>query len=428
MAKVVTSKLKICLVAIAVFCGALTAATGFAEANTPSPSALEIERSFDTAMAALDAGQPEAAIPILQGILATDPKLIRVRLELARAYFMAQQWARSREEFFRVLSGDLPEPVRKTVLSFIRQIDARRGFDWDLSIGLTTAGNNRNYDAEHPFPFGLGPDGEVIYVYSSRPVKQVPALRAEGSANFRYKLEALSGPKSTVLGYASLSASILEAEGRDYDDQLLRLRLGLRHLSQNTTLSFGPFVSGRRVRGEHYEDQYGLDAAFERRGLMGGSVYGRLSYAHVDSQFSSSLDGTLATAFVGFRRSVGGLTIVGGELNYERRRQDGLNGFGEGGYETLQLSAYSSFDIRNGWTIEPRVFVKHRLFLEVNPLYGEAPSSVSLGGALLVEKSDMFLPGGYTPYFMIDAERARSDIAAFSFRSVGVQIGVERRF
>ena len=65
--------------------------TDHAEANTPTATVVEIEQAFDYAMAALNAGQPRIAIPVLQAILADNPKLVRVRLELARAYFMAEQ-------------------------------------------------------------------------------------------------------------------------------------------------------------------------------------------------------------------------------------------------------------------------------------------------------------------------------------------------
>ena len=59
----------------------------------PAPlSQQQIEAQFLTALTALNSGRPEEAIPPLLSLLGQDPSLVRVRLELARAYFEAEQW------------------------------------------------------------------------------------------------------------------------------------------------------------------------------------------------------------------------------------------------------------------------------------------------------------------------------------------------
>ncbi|WP_299426732.1 porin family protein [uncultured Shimia sp.] len=425
MAKVLSTKPHFCLLALALLFAAAAMMPGQAQATTPPATVLEIERSFDQAMAALDAGQPEAAIPLLQDILALDPKLIRVRLELARAYFMAQQWARSREEFFRVLSGDLPEPVRKTVLSFIRQIDARRGFDWDLSIGFTTAGGSRTYDSDivnANTAFGVLP-----FSITRADEERLPAVTATGAMNFRRALGSNAAGTTTSLGFASLGFDLLEAEGRRYDSLQLRAKFGLRLLSEKTTASIAPFASTQWAAGDPYEDRFGIEAAFERRSLMGGSAYGGLSYAVVDNRANSAFDGRFMSALAGFRRSVGGRSIVGTELYYERRTADQM-WVGRQGYQSLKWSIYSSVDVGRGWTLSPRLYVRHRDVLEQHASWVNSADETGIGGSLRLEKTNTFLPGGYTPYFQIDAERMRSDVEAFNSRVLGIQIGVERRF
>lgn len=395
-------------------------------ARTQSPTraaaqAVEVEVAFDYAMAALQAGQPAHAIPVLQSILAQNPTLIRVRLELARAYFMAEQWARSRDEFFRVLSGDLPDPVRQAVLAFIRQIDARRGVDWDLNVALTTVGNSRAYDSEE---IDLLVGGIALPFTYSRPVERLPALQINGSVNFRHQVSGLSTAKRNVVAFTSLGFDLIDAEGNRYDDQTARLKFGLRMLYAKTTASIAPFLKARRVAGKHYEDQMGLEAAFERRSLLGGAGYGGLSFATVDNHIKSGLDGRRWTGLVGFRRSVGGRNIIGTELAFERRETDDRYQ----GFQSLTWSAYSSMDLRQGWTLRPRVFVRYKDFLSPSPAFVGNPNETSFGAALRVEKSDVFIAGSYTPYVQVDVERGVSDISAFSYRSVGLQIGLERRF
>ncbi|SMP25279.1 tetratricopeptide repeat protein [Shimia sagamensis] len=425
MAKALFQKFHVCLLSLTLLVGVTAVTSDQAEANTPPQSVLEVEQAFDYAMAALDAGRPEIAIPVLQNILAQDPKLIRVRLELARAYFMAKQWARSREEFFRVLSGDLPEPVRKTVLSFIRQIDARRGFDWDLSLGFTTAGGTRTYDSDivhADTAFGVLP-----FSITRGEEERVPALQATGAMNFRRELGGNANGTTNTLGFASLGFDLLEAEGRRYDTVQLRAKFGLRLLSEKTTASIGPFATTQWAAGEPYEDRFGLEAAFERRSLMGGSAYGGLSYATVDNRANSAFDGHFLSALAGFRRSVGGRSVVGSELYYERRTADQM-WVGRQGYQSLKWSVYSSVDVGSGWTLSPRLYVRHRDVLEQHASWVNNADETGIGGSLRVEKTNTFLPGGYTPYFQIDAERMKSDVEAFNSRVLGFQIGVERRF
>ena len=97
----------------------------------------QIENAFLQGLQLLEAGQPRKAVFLFRQILARDPNLPRVRLELARAYFMMQSWSESRAEFVSVLSGDIPLAAKKNILRFINAIDARRGFDWSAAIGIS---------------------------------------------------------------------------------------------------------------------------------------------------------------------------------------------------------------------------------------------------------------------------------------------------
>jgi hypothetical protein len=55
-------------------------------------------------------------------MLARDPTLIRARLELARALFMAREYDAARYHFEQVLASPLPDPVRVNVLAYLTAI------------------------------------------------------------------------------------------------------------------------------------------------------------------------------------------------------------------------------------------------------------------------------------------------------------------
>jgi len=191
-----------------------------------APQSEVIQASFERAMHDLLAGNPEDAIPLLRGILGRDPALVRVRLELARAYFKAREFEASRRQFQIVLSSpDIPPIVRENVLRFLRRIDEERGLQTNLSFALVApTGGGIRYDSDTvmlnlfgtPLPFTL-----------NRPNAPQIALQIEGSVRKQWSLESeVLGGNSTV--YLRGRALLQEAEGRAFDQQKVDAAAGLQ--------------------------------------------------------------------------------------------------------------------------------------------------------------------------------------------------------
>ncbi len=79
----------------------------------------------------------ERAIAVLRTLLIDEPGLVRVRLELARAFFYKGEDGLAREHFERVLAGNPPAPVVANVRRFLARIRARRR--WNLHMGFAVA-------------------------------------------------------------------------------------------------------------------------------------------------------------------------------------------------------------------------------------------------------------------------------------------------
>ena len=75
----------------------------------------------------------DEAIATLRAILVDRPELVRVRLELARAFFYKEEDSLARRHFERVLAGDVPDAVKANVQRFLSQIRARRR--WTAYLG-----------------------------------------------------------------------------------------------------------------------------------------------------------------------------------------------------------------------------------------------------------------------------------------------------
>ena len=72
-------------------------------------------------------------------MLIDQPGLVRIRLELARAFFYKGEDGLSQEHFERVLAGNPPDPVVANVRRFLSQIRARRR--WNMHLGFAVAPN-----------------------------------------------------------------------------------------------------------------------------------------------------------------------------------------------------------------------------------------------------------------------------------------------
>ena len=81
----------------------------------------------------------EGAIAAFRTMLIDKPGLVRVRLELARAFFYKGEDGLAREHFERVLAGNPPAPVVANVQRFLSQIRGRRR--WNMHVGFAVAPN-----------------------------------------------------------------------------------------------------------------------------------------------------------------------------------------------------------------------------------------------------------------------------------------------
>ena len=79
----------------------------------------------------------DEAIAAFRTMLIDRPELVRVRLELARAFFLKGRDSLARRHFERVLAGDLPPPVIANVQRFLREMRARKR--WSVYFGAALA-------------------------------------------------------------------------------------------------------------------------------------------------------------------------------------------------------------------------------------------------------------------------------------------------
>jgi len=374
------------------------------------------ERQFALGLALLEAGRPREAAVLFSGILARNPNLNRVRLELARAWFMSEQWGRARGEFLSVLSSDIPEPVRDNILRFLRAIDARRGFDWDVDFALVRLGNTRSYESNtiivNGLPFTInGRDGETTL-----------GLRYALSAEFTQDIPGLTGPDVQALGFGRISLWGEEGSGARFDDMIWTGEPGIRFVWPRTVTSFGPSISRRFVSGRSAEDRIGLQARLSTRTRQGATYTASLGWQHVNHLKSNSRDGHATTLGLTGAWPVTPRVLLGVSLQLADRqaRRSSIDK-----YRRARLTTFGTLDAGSWVTLRPRLYIEQQMAKDPGPA---AADETGFGGALTAETDRIVLASGFTPYTTLSARRVNSGIEAFSYWDYSLSFGLERRF
>ena len=223
----------------------------------------------------------DEAIAAFLEMLVSRPELVRVRLELARAFFLKGEDRLATRHFEQVLAGEPPPPVVQNVNRFLARIQARKR--WSMNLGFAIApDNNIGSKSEERIiniiglPFELDePDsptsgvgismwvgGDYEYPLNERLRVRTGAdmSRREyrGSEFDRMSVSVHAGPRWQVSGATetSLLASVRQHWTADeIDSRELGFRIEARHrLTSRTTVTAGASRHERR-----YRKRIGLD-------------------------------------------------------------------------------------------------------------------------------------------------------------------------
>ena len=230
----------------------------------------------------------DEAVAAFRAMLVNRPDLVRVRLELARAFFLKGEDGLAKDHFERVLAGNPPAGVALNVGRFLAQIRARKR--WSVRVGAALAPDSNvtarsgertilldtqfgrlpfTYQGDKPrsgIGIALWAGGEYQY-----PVNPRWRLRAGGDVSRReYRarefdrmtLSAHLGPRWLIgrASEASLLASARQswlADQADFRDVGIRVE-GRHRLSRRTTLDLGASRHERR-----YDENTHLDGPLD---------------------------------------------------------------------------------------------------------------------------------------------------------------------
>ncbi|MDR1064033.1 MAG: surface lipoprotein assembly modifier [Azoarcus sp.] len=246
-----------------------------------SSEELRIEAAFQIGQILIFWGRYREAIHYFVDILNRKPDLPRVRLELARAYFLDDNYADATFQFELLKGGALPPEVIANVDVFLDAI--RRKKSWTLDFSMTPVWDSNINQASGSRQECL----DTVFGTLCRPLDdKASGVGVNLSANLDYfkRFSRDWGLRASAGFYG------LEHTARKYDDYTLYAALGPRYLWASGEASLQPMFRKRWFAGQEYSEEYGL--GLDGRQILGrlilgaGASYGRLGY---DDKFMHDL-------------------------------------------------------------------------------------------------------------------------------------------
>ncbi len=227
----------------------------------------------------------EQAIFAFRAMLIYQPGLVRVRLELARSYFLKGDDDRAKEHFERVLADkELPRAVALNVLGFLKQIQSRRR--WSVYRGFSLAPDSNINAASNE---------ETVYLYGLPFRRDAEFLARSGTGVSLWGGGEYQHPiNSQWRVRVGADLFLQEYSGSRFDQSIVSTHVGPRWLIDGATEASLLAVARQRWVGtDPYSNDLGMRFEIRHRLTRNWLVKGRSSWYRRHYKQSDFLNGTL---------------------------------------------------------------------------------------------------------------------------------------
>lgn len=218
------------------------------------------EFDFYYGLAAIEVGRYSEAVFALERVVFAQPDQLRVRLELARAHFLAGNYPAAQVEFQRVLDTDPPAGVRNNIERFQRQIEiAQRSQQRELGGWIDTRiGTDTNINSATDADNISTPLGNFTLVADGQ----------EQEDEF-IRLEAGFGWREPTTKDSMLDLSVRWQQKDNFSSDTFDLGIGSFELGhtrklENGRVRFGTRLQTVRLDNKRFQEGYGLTASYDR--------------------------------------------------------------------------------------------------------------------------------------------------------------------
>lgn len=300
-------------------------------------------------IAAVDSGRASLGVLALERVLLSNPGNDLARLELARGYFVLEDYERAREEFQILASKDLPPAVKQSInkyLAAIRDTDpefrtvSKAYVEWSI-------GRNSNVNSST--------DRDVLFPLFGQSVDPVLIRPDEAKSSNMSQLvvgASVSGPVLPGLKY-NLGVDLSQrqyASVDNFDQATGGINAGLEFSGDAVLYRLGAFAQQSRLDNEKLRDTYGLlveavKPINKETSIRAGIGFAQLRYAET----SQNRDADLPTFAIGFNTFLGGAWKYGLDLSANLGREKNLKNRPDFSRDIFGIRAVLGFSPSPGW-------------------------------------------------------------------------------
>ena len=393
--------------------GRLEHARAFLEQARPPDEEEEIERLFLLGRIDMRQGLPRQAAERFEDILVRRPGLTRVRLELARAYYLAGRDDKAKYHFGLSTGDSLPSSVEGAVEEFLRRIDARKRWSASVSAAILPESNPaRRTESEEVrignVPFRLDQDAR-----SSSGVGKLVSGGMSFSPTIADDFRAALAASAAAKVYDRSEWNDISASGD----------IGLTRLSDRGSLSGGLRLGRRWIGGEPDHRSLGPWARMGWRVSAATRVDLDVSALDRKHDTRTFLDGWRISLRPGLRHALDTQTLIEAEPEIEiARARTGHNASRRLGFGVTISRAFEG-----GFSLSVSPSLHIRRYDNRHPLF--AKRRVDRGariGVRVLHRSVRY--AGFAPYVGYSFERTQSNIELYGFRNHGLILGTTHSF
>jgi hypothetical protein len=254
----------------------------------------------------MDALDYAAAVRHFRRLLVREPKPVRARLEIGRAYFMLGDYGNAERQFLFARAGKLPPTVRKNIDRFLIAIRARKRFSVSVSLTLATD-SNRN----------AGPTTDSVTLYGL-PFQLSPSARANGGVGLAIDTTVEWAPPLTDRLKWRVTGQLHRAQYREtaLDDMTLTASTGPHYTLQRWGFDLAATVSRRWYADRVFSDTHGVSIDVTRIVTPRLGVEGALGVSRLRYPLNPVMDGTGTTASATFLYTPGPDSMIRGGASF----------------------------------------------------------------------------------------------------------------
>jgi len=372
-----------------------------------------LAREFLDGMTSYEARDYSHAELMFRRILDRDPKLLRVRLELARTLYMEKKDEEA-DYNFRLASAERPSAqVIRNIVRFREAIRARRAWRFNFEVGFAPDSNiNAATDKEtvdiYGLPFRLDPDSRA-HSGSGRFVGGDASVRLDRDGNHPI--------------YVAAYGRSQRYRDRSFDDAYAGVEGGpefpLRGGRLRTTAAGLMRWYGRRRLVTSVGVHFDYENLIEGKSILGGSLLLR----HNDYGRRRDVDGWDAEARVSLNRPLGPSTLALAYMGIER------NWATDPGQAFWRSKLGIGMLKEVGWGLRPQLAIDFAHQAGDAPLapFAKARRDWLLQGTAIIYKRDWNV-GGFAPSLSLTITRNWSTLSLYRERRARGEIRLARAF